>query len=162
MTRQEFAVIASALKTYYPREERLLATDKTVASWFAIFRDVPYKDCAVALKRWVSEKQFSPSLAELLALSREVEAETVDPWDEKEAWQRTAYAANRFGADRQADAMTYMDYASRKAVLEIGYAAICQNPMSFRENFRELYTQFANQRKYDSIRERKKRQELAE
>jgi hypothetical protein len=48
MNKKEFAIFASALRTYYPKEN-LLPNEQAMQLWFNQLSDIPYKVAEVTL-----------------------------------------------------------------------------------------------------------------
>ena len=64
MNRKEFALFASALRTYYPRE-KLLPNEQAMELWFNQLQDIPYKVAELTLNKWVATNKWSPSIADI-------------------------------------------------------------------------------------------------
>lgn len=64
MTKQEFALFAMALKTYYPKEQ-LLPNEQAMELWYRQVKDIPYAIAEMALQKWVSSNKWSPTICEL-------------------------------------------------------------------------------------------------
>ena len=64
MTKQEFAVIAMALQTYYPRFN-LLPNDKALELWHEQLQDIDAKVMGEAVKKWASKEKWPPTIADL-------------------------------------------------------------------------------------------------
>ena len=72
MTRAEFASIAAAMRTYYPREQ-LIPNDQAMTLWFEQLEEFHPGAVEKALKHWVKSNKYSPSIAELRTLSQDVQ-----------------------------------------------------------------------------------------
>ena len=150
MERREFAVFASALRTYYPREN-ILPNDHAMELWFRQLEDVPYKLAEVALQKWVATNKWSPSIAEIREMTVSItDGETPD-WSE--GWEQVLRAISRYGYMNQTDAMASLDELPRKCVERLGYLDICksQNINQDRANFRMIYEQLVERKKKESV-----------
>lgn len=68
MTREEFGVFSSALKTYYPKET-LLPNKAAMELWYRQLQDIPYQIAESALNKWVATNKWSPSIADIRQIS---------------------------------------------------------------------------------------------
>lgn len=64
MSREEFAVFAAALQTYYPRAN-ILPNKQALELWYRQLQDIDYRDAEKTLNKWVSEERFPPSIADI-------------------------------------------------------------------------------------------------
>ena len=65
MNKKEFAIWASALKTYYPKE-KILPNAQALELWYKQLQNIPYDIAEITLNEWVAKNVFSPSIAEIL------------------------------------------------------------------------------------------------
>ena len=61
MTRKEFAIIASGIRTYYPREN-ILPNDQSMELWFRQLEDIEFKIAETALHKWVAVSKWPPTI----------------------------------------------------------------------------------------------------
>lgn len=64
MTKKEFAIFASALRTYYTKEQ-ILPNDQAMELWFMQLKDIPYDAAQEMLNKWVANNKWSPTIAEI-------------------------------------------------------------------------------------------------
>lgn len=64
MDRKQFAIFASALKTYYPRE-KLLQNNQAMELWFQHLKDLNYAVAETALQAWVNKSKWAPTIADI-------------------------------------------------------------------------------------------------
>lgn len=149
MNKKEFAIIASALKTYYPREN-LLPNAPAMELWFNQLQDIPYKVAETALNKWVATNKWSPSIADLREQANEVLNGVIPDWGS--GWEQVEKAITRYGSYRPTEALESMDELTRETVKRIGFVNICQseNPTAERANFRMIYEQLAQRKKQDA------------
>ena len=83
MTVDEFAKLADAFKTYFPRDN-MLPTDESMELWFDMLNDLDYKSAYASLKKHVSTSRFPPTIADI----REGATDFAAPneLNEMEAW----------------------------------------------------------------------------
>lgn len=64
MNKDEFAILASAIRTYYPAQ-KVLPNQQAMYLWFSHLKDVDYKAASLALDRWVINNTFAPTIADI-------------------------------------------------------------------------------------------------
>lgn len=146
MTKKEFALLASALKTFYPREQ-LLPNTQAMELWFNMLGDIPYQVAEAALQKWVATNKFSPTIADFRELSTSIQHGDLPDWGD--AWQNVREAVQRYGWYRQEEAMASLDDLTRECVRRIGFERIChsEEPALERANFRMVYETMVQRRK---------------
>lgn len=149
MTRQEFALIAMSLKTYFPKE-RLIPNDRAMELWFFQLKDLDYKTAEAALNKWVATNKWSPSIAELREAAAELTQGEIPDWGE--AWEKVLKAVWHWGSYEPEKAMESFDEITRQAVKRVGYRDICmsENISVERANFRMVYETIAARKKQDA------------
>lgn len=146
MTKQEFAIFAMALKTYYPREN-LLPNEQAMDLWFIQLQDIPYKVAEVGLNKWVALNKWSPSIADIREMASGIIHGEIPDWGE--AWQEVTNAMRRFGSYRPNEALASLSPLTRKATERIGFNNLCmsENPSAERANFRMIYESLVEREK---------------
>lgn len=140
VTKKEFAIIAAAMKTYYPREN-LIPNNEAMELWYKQLEDIPYKVAEACLNEWVATNRWSPSIADLReAASRILKGEAPD-WGE--GWKRVQRAISNFGYYRAQEAVASLDDLTRAVVDRMGFRNLClsENQEADRANFRMIYEQ---------------------
>lgn len=145
MSREEFAVLVSAMRTYYGKEN-LLPNAQAMQLWFMQLQDIPYKVAEAALNKWVAQNRWSPTIADLRQAASEIVSGEAPDWSK--AWENVQRAISRYGYNRQAEAMEFLDDATRETVRRVGWFDICmsETPAVQRANFRDIYNQLAERR----------------
>ena len=138
MNKNEFAAIAAALQTYYPRFN-LLPNREAMALWFQELSDIPAETLTAALRKWVSTEQWPPTIADLRGLCTSLTQGEVPDWGE--AWAEVTKAVRRYGWARPDEALASLSPAIRTAASRIGWMQICEseNPEALRAQFRQIY-----------------------
>lgn len=162
MTKKEFATLAMALKTYYPRET-LLPNDASMELWFNQLKDIDYTVAEIGLNKWVALNKWSPSIADIREMASQVTNGIAPDWSE--GWNQVLKAIARYGSYNEKEALASMDEITRKAVASIGFKEICmsENLTADRANFRMAYENQAK-RQHENNKlsiELRKRLELA-
>ena len=88
MTKAEFAAICAAMRTYYPREP-LFPNEHAIELWFNELREFTAPAMQSALKFWVKRNKYSPSIAELRQLTKDVQDGHILDWNELVEKRRT-------------------------------------------------------------------------
>lgn len=138
MDKKEFALFASALRTYYSKEN-LLPNSQAMELWFRQLMDIPYPVAEATLNKWVATNKWSPSIAEIRELAAEIQNGKLLDWGE--AWEETCKAISRYGYYRPKEALASLSPLTRKTVERLGFTNLClsENPTADRANFRQCY-----------------------
>lgn len=148
MDKREFSLFASALRTYYPKEQ-ILPNAQAMELWFRELQDIPFEVAEASLRKWVTTNKWSPSIAEI----REMTANIVDgdqiTW--AESWRKLKKAVGKYGLSRQKEAMESFDPITRKCVEHFGYRDFCMsdesNEMADRAHYQRIFETVANREK---------------
>ena len=156
MNKKEFAVFASALRTYYPKEQ-ILPNEQSMTLWYNQLNDIPYELAEVALNKWVALEKWSPTIADIRKMSNEIVNVKARDWGE--AWEQVEKAIHHYGVYNAEKALESFDDLTRQAVKRLGFNNLCmsETPQVERANFRMIYEQLAERKtKDDQIPERLK------
>ena len=88
MTKAEFAAICAAMRTYYPREP-LFPNEHSIELWFKQLREFSAPTMQSALEFWVKRNKYSPSIADLIQLAKDIQAGHILDWNELGEKKRT-------------------------------------------------------------------------
>lgn len=149
MNKEEFLLFASALKTYYPREN-ILPNDKALELWFMQLNDIPYELAEITLNKWVATNKWSPSIADIREQAAGVMLGKDKDWGE--AWGEVMASFGKYGSYRVQEALDSFDEITRKVVQQIGYKNLCfsENLTAERANFRMIYEREQERAKQDA------------
>lgn len=138
MDKPEFQVFASALRTYYSKEN-LLPNAQAMELWFRQLQDIPYPVAEATLNKWVATNKWSPSIAEIRELAAEIQNGKLPDWGE--GWEQVNKAIRRFGYYRAKEALESLDPITREVVNRLGFTNLClsENPAADRANFRQCF-----------------------
>ena len=139
MNQSEFAKIASAINTYYPREKPF-PNKEAAQLWYEEFKELAYEDVVTALRRHVNTSKWCPTIAEL---KEAIVANTAGSRDWGEAWNECIRAIGKYGQYRETEALQSMTPVTRLVVGRIGYKELCRSEdiTIDRANFRTIYEQ---------------------
>lgn len=146
MDKKQFAVFASALRTFYPREN-LLPNQQAMELWFKQLSDIPYEIAEATLQKWVSLNKWSPSIADIRETAADVTNGEIADWGD--AWEKVLRAISKFGSYNEAKALESMDEMTRTCVKRLGFKNICmsENIATDRANFRMIFESLADRKK---------------
>lgn len=138
MNKKEFAIFASALRTYYPKEN-ILPNEQALQLWFNQLNDIPYDVAEVTLNKWVATNKWSPSIADIREQATGLTQGEAKEWGE--AWQDVLRAIRIYGSYEELKALDSLDEITRKTVKHLGYRNLCfsENIQNDRANFRMIY-----------------------
>ena len=149
MNKKEFALFASALRTYYPKE-KLLPNEQAIELWYKQLNDIPYEVAEVTLNKWVATNKWSPSIADIREQAIDVTQGAAKEWGE--AWQDVLRAIRYYGSYKELEALESLDETTRKVVKRLGFRNLCfsEDISVERANFRMIYEQQAQRDKQDA------------
>ena len=138
LDKHEFATLAMAIRTYYPKEN-ILPNKEAMQLWYRELRDIPYNVAEASLRKWVSTNKWSPSIAEIREMAANVQHGDIPDWGE--GWEEVQRAIRKHGMYNVKAAMDSFTPLTRQTVERLGFRNICvsENPMSERANFRQCY-----------------------
>lgn len=146
MERREFATLAAAIRTYYPKEN-ILPNEQAMELWFRELQDIPFQVAEAALRKWVSTNKWSPSIAEIREMAATVTNGEIQEWGE--GWEKVLKAIRKYGMYNIGPALASLDPMTRQAVERVGFREICmsENISVERANFRMVYESLAEREK---------------
>lgn len=142
MDKKEFAMFASAIRTYYPKEN-ILPNPQAMELWFRELADIPFPVAEAVLRKWVATNKWSPSIAEIRELTAGLVNGEQMTWGE--AWEKALNAVRRYGSYNKEKALDSLDPLTRKCVENIGYFELCrsENIMVERAHFQKIFEVYA-------------------
>lgn len=140
INRREFAIFASALRTYYPKEN-ILPNEQALELWYKQLQDIPYEVAEVTLNKWVATNKWSPSIADIREQATGIAQGEAKDWGE--AWQDVLRAIRLYGSYQEKEALESFDETTRKVIKNMGFRNLCfsENIQNDRANFRMIYEQ---------------------
>ena len=146
MTKEEFALFAAALRTYFPREA-LLPNKEAMQLWYRELEDIPFPVAEATLRKWVATNKWSPSIAEIRAAAATIQ--NGEPPDWGEGWNQVLKAIKRYGSYNVGKALDSLDPLTRQCVERLGFRELCmsENIGNDSARFRMLYEQLAQRQK---------------
>ena len=146
MTKQEFATLAAAIRTYYPREN-ILPNQQAMELWYRELQDIPYQVAEAGLRQYVSTNKWSPSIADFREMASTIQNGSIPDWGD--GWEQVLMAIRRYGSYREAEALESMDEITQACVKRLGFKNICmsENINQDRANFRMIFEQMQERKK---------------
>ena len=150
MTREEFAKIVMAIKTYYPKE-KILPNKEAVQLWYEQLEDLDYRTLSASLQKWVNTEQWSPTIADLRKLSAEITTPSLDI-DAGQSFQEARKMIQTYGRYRREDALANMTPITRKVVERMGYDTMCdcENIEVERGQFTKIFDNLSQRERQDA------------
>lgn len=144
--RKEFGILASAIKTYYPKEN-ILPNQQAMELWYRELCDIPYEVAEAALRKWVVNNKWSPTIADIREMTSTVTQGEIPDWGQ--AWDSVCRAIRTYGSYGVQQAMESFDELTYKAVQRLGFRNLCmsENVTADRANFRMIYEQLAERKR---------------
>ena len=149
MDKKEFATIAMALKTYYPREN-LLPNEQAMELWFRQLQDIPYQVAEAGLNKWVSLNKWSPCIADIREMTSSITHGELPDWGD--AWEEVCRAIRKYGFYQVGEALESLSPLTRQVTERIGFVNLCmsENQSADRANFRMIYERLAEREKREA------------
>lgn len=138
MTKKEFYLIASAIRTYYPKEN-ILSNDKALELWYKQLNDIPYELAEIVVNKWVATNKWSPTIADIREQAADLISGERKDWGE--AWREVLRSIGRYGSYDVDNGLKCLDEVTRKVVKQLGYINLCMSEDLSRDraNFRMMY-----------------------
>ena len=145
MDKREFATLAAALKTYYPKEA-LLPNNQAMELWFRQLQDIPYIVAEASLNKWVATNKWSPTIADLREMAITITAGEKPLWSD--GWEQVQTAIRKYGMYNIGAAMDSFDEITKQTVQRLNFRELCmsENPMQDRANFRMIFESLAERK----------------
>ena len=149
MTKKEFAIFATAIRTYYPKES-IIPNEQALELWFKQLCDIPYDIAEVVLNKWVASNRWSPSIADIREQATALIKGDFKEWGD--AWQDVLKAISKYGSYDELKALDSLDEVTRRVVKRLGYRNLCfsEEIQVDRANFRMIYEQEIQKYKKDA------------
>ena len=75
MTKEQFATVAAAMQTYYPKEN-LFPTERHMTLWYQELKGLKYEYVQEGLRQWVRKEKWSPTIADLIKAAGDAKLES--------------------------------------------------------------------------------------
>lgn len=111
--------------------------------WNNMLEDVPYELGEVAIKKYISESVYPPTIADIRQRVADISKPRVTP--SIEAWGNVTKVIRKYGSYNEAKALAELDDLTRKTVEYFGYRDLCisENGMADRAHFLKTYETMA-------------------
>ena len=150
MTREEFARLVMAIRTYYPKE-KILPNKEAMQLWYEQLNDLDYSTLSMSLQKWVNTEKWSPTIADLRRLSAEITTPSLDI-DAGQSFQEARKMIQTYGRYRREDALANMTPITRKVVERMGYDTMCdcENIEVERGQFTKIFDNLSQRERQDA------------
>lgn len=149
MDKKEFAILADAIKSFYPKET-LIPTPQAATLWYEELKDLDFDTAMTAVKMHVHSSQWAPTIFEIRSKVADMRTSGSD-WSD--GWEQVTKAVGRFGYLDEAGALASMDPETAAVVKRLGWKQICMTNVddigTLRANFRMIYQQKSEKQKQE-------------
>lgn len=148
MNKNEFSLLVSAIRTFYPAAN-ILPNEQAMMLWYEMLKDLDYQTSEAAVKKWVATNKWPPTIADIREGASSVQSKGIKDWGE--AWSDVKRAISEYGSYEAIKALDSLDELTRSAVKRIGFYDLCmsENQAADRANFRMIYEELAKREKED-------------
>lgn len=149
MNKEEFAKIAAYLRTAYPNSN-FMNTPEVINTWYLELSDLDYEVCQKAMRGYVRNNEYPPSIAAIIKSCSKETKILVRPYNE--AWEDVLMLVRKYGSYGAKKAVEQMDPLTKKVVRSIGFSNICSTSSitSVKKEFRELYDTYKSDMDYET------------
>lgn len=126
-------------------------TEALISLWETMLSDVDFQVALLAVKKYMSESVYPPTIADIRERIAEISAP--DRKTAIEAWGEVTSLIRKYGSYREAEAMSEMSELTRRVVEHIGYRYLCmsENEMADRAHFMKAYENLAERERKESL-----------
>lgn len=149
MDKKQFAIFASAVRTYYP-DKNFLPNNEAMALWYREVQDIPFPVIEAGLRKWVATNKWPPTIADIREMASEVTAGDIPDWGT--GWMQVCDAMKKFGREYPKKSYASMHPLVAEAAQQLGGwwdLCVSGNLESDRANFRMIYESLAKREKAD-------------
>lgn len=134
----------AALRTAYPAKG-FLETKESIALWYKMLCDLPGEQVDEAVKRYIMEEHFPPTIADIRKRCVARQAAALPEWEQ--GWGEVMNAIHRWGYLRESEALASLNPLTAEVVKNLGWQALCasENPEGDRIAFREVHNRYTAQ-----------------
>jgi hypothetical protein len=156
MTEKEVVKLFVLLTAAYPRFDTFSDPEKTrpvIKLWAEMLADIPYEVVEVAVKKFILESSYPPTIAEIRKQAMEIATSPEDKIGSAEAWGEVERAIRLYGYYNEAEALKSMSPQTAKVVKYIGWREIClsEEPGVVRGQFLKMYEQLQERERKEAL-----------
>lgn len=143
MTKTEVIKIIGILSANYRNFPEQGKEQITIELWNTMLEDVTYEVAEIAIKKFLSESSYPPTIADIRQQVAEILKPRVTP--AIEAWGNVTKVIRKYGSYNEQKALDELDDLTRKTVQYFGYRDLCisENAMADRAHFLKTYETMA-------------------
>lgn len=156
MTEKEVVKLFVLLTAAYPRFDTFSDPEKTrpvIKLWAEMLADIPYEVAEVAVKKFILESSYPPTIAEIRKQAIEIATSPEDKIGPAEAWGEVERAIRLYGSYMEEEALSSMSPAVARVVKYIGWREIClsEEPGVVRGQFLKMYQQLQERERKEAL-----------
>lgn len=143
MEKKEVIKLIGVLSANYRNFPEANKEQMTIELWNNMLEDVPYELGEVAIKKYISESVYPPTIADVRQRVADISKPRVT--SSIEAWGNVTKVIRKYGSYNEAKALAELDDLTRKTVEYFGYRDLCisENGMADRAHFLKTYETMA-------------------
>ena len=152
--KTEIIKIMSILKTAYPNFYNDDSDKEAVVNlWHMMFKDVAYEALTAAVKMYISEGRFVPTIADINSKLAGLKKIGRNELEADEAWGEVVAAMRYYGSYNETGALESMSELTRKVIKSMGFRSLClsENIVADRAHFLKMYQIAQERKKQDDI-----------
>lgn len=139
MKKSDVIKLLGMLSAAYPNMKEV--TDITANIWFDCIKDIDLDIALIAIKKYILESPFSPTVADIRKRITDITTPLEDKTDSSEAWGEVVNAMKNYGSYNEIEALKNMSPTTRKVVKHMSWREIClsENLGVIRGQFLKMY-----------------------
>lgn len=158
MTEKDVIKLFAILTVAYPKFDTYTLGDlekakPVVKLWAEMLADIPYEAAEAAVKKFILESPYPPTIADIRREVAEILQDPADNVDAATAWGEVVRALNHYGYYRPEEALASMSPRTAKIVRLMGWQNICmsENPAVIRGQFIKMYEIYTQRGKQEAL-----------
>lgn len=152
MTKEGFMQFTAIAKATYSKEN-ILNTPEALTVWMELLGDIGDEVALAALKVWINNNKWSPSISEIRETAYHLTHEKTSDWGE--AWESVLKSIRKYGQYNEPKALETLDELTREVVNNLGFRNICiteEDQLGYlKRDFEKLYTLKAERKKREVL-----------
>lgn len=151
MTKTEIIKLIGICSVNYRNFPEAGKEEMLIELWHTMLDDVSFQIAEIAIKKYISESVFPPTIADIRQRIADVtKPRTVSPI---EAWGNVTNVIRKYGSYNESKALDELDTLTRRAVQYFGYRELClsENVMADRAHFLKMFESLAERENKNNL-----------
>lgn len=156
MTERDVIKLFAILTAAYPKFDTFNNPETArpiISLWAEMLSDIPYEVAEAAVKKFILESPYPPTIADIRKQVAEIMQDPADNIDAATAWGEVVKALNHYGYYRPEEALASMSPRTAKIVRLMGWQNICmsEDPAVIRGQFIKMYEIYTQREKQEAL-----------